>query len=74
MKHPTKLISQIITKCVNCKFYQPNNSYNSLGLCLINKNKNNYKYNNHFNYAEIMRSKHGQCGEEGKLFKPIDKK
>jgi hypothetical protein len=65
----TKVINQIINKCTNCKYYQPNLTYNTLGLCLI-KEVNKYYYNNHYSYSEITRSKYGECGKDGKLFKP----
>lgn len=71
--HTSKVINKIINKCSNCKYYQPNLTHSTLGLCLIRKEIEGYYYNNHYNYAEITRSKYGLCGIEGKLFKPIKK-
>ena len=62
-------VTNIIKKCVNCKYYEPNISHTALGICSLNKKNNGYNYNNHFDYAEISRSKHGHCGDEGKNFK-----
>ena len=73
MPYGNKIINIVANKCVNCKFYKPNKTHTSLGICYLNKELNGYFYHNHFNYAEIMRSKHGLCGDEGKFFKPIKK-
>ena len=64
-------ITKVIKKCINCKFYKPNISYDTLGICLV-KEIDSYHYVNHSNYAYISRGKYGQCGKEGKLFKLKD--
>ena len=63
------IINHIINKCSNCKYYQPNLNYDTLGLCLIKKKSDKYYNVNHYSYSEISRSKHGECGKDGKLFK-----
>jgi hypothetical protein len=64
----TKIINQVI-KCADCKYFQSNPNYKSLGLCLVKKKLDGYYYHTNFNYAEIARSEYGHCGEEGKYFK-----
>ena len=66
-----KSINQIIKKCINCKYYQPNIFYDTLGICLVKKKIDGYT--NHYDYAHISRSEHGHCGKDGKLFESKEK-
>ncbi len=73
MPNGNKMINNVAKKCINCKLFKPNQSHVTLGICTLNKELNGYIYYNHYNYAEIMRSKYGLCGDEGKYFRPIKK-
>jgi len=64
----SKFLNHIVNKCSNCKYYKPNISYDTLGLCLVKKKIDGYYYINHYNYADNSRSTYGHCGKDGKFF------